>query len=174
MGAMWYSKAQQYLRKNFTRSGRGFFTMGKSSANLVEVINVDANGSQQTTIADTSGNLAGITASQLNVYDAGAIAQLTAILAALGGAGGGPGSATQSTSATYTLTTSPVAIGSAACKQVTIYNATTSNNVSYSLNGGATLLLEPGYSATFPATNISQVSAWSVAGGEILYITYSA
>ena len=99
------------------------------------------------------------------------IADLAAILTALSGAG----SVSETTSASYTLTTSPATIGSQACKQITLYNAsTTGANINYAVNGGANMILEPGYSVTFAASNLNKVTAYTAAGGENLYILWSA
>lgn len=49
--AMWYNKSKQYLAQTFTRSGMGFFMMGKDANNKAQVMPVSSSsgyGSAQT------------------------------------------------------------------------------------------------------------------------------
>ena len=174
---MWYSKTQQYLRQSFTRSGRGTMLMGKDSNNLTEVISVDGNGSQQSVLADSSGNKVAVTGNQLSVNDADANASLASILydvsQILNGIGSGASAARTSTSAAYTLTTSLAPIGNGACKQITLINVSTNPTIQLQINSGATIYLEAGYTMTIPATDLNNISAKSTAGGENLGIIFS-
>lgn len=167
---MWYNKTQQYLRQSFTRSARGFMLLGKDNNNLVQAIEVDSYGSQQTTLSDNSGNLVSVSSNQLSVTDSTGNTALTAILNALTTAST---AASISTSAKYTLTNTFAQIGAIACKQITLLNLSTNPNVTLSINGGSDITLEPGYSMTIPATNLNQIQAKTATGGEVLNIIYS-
>lgn len=167
---MWYNKTQQYLRQSFTRSARGFMLLGKDNNNLVQAIEVDPNGSQQTTISDSSGNLVSVSSNQLAVTDSTGNTTLSAILNALTTAST---AASVSTSSNYTLTSSLAQIGAIACKQVTLLNLSTNPNVTLVINGGSNITLEPGYSMTIPCTNLNQIQAKTATGGEVLNIIYS-
>lgn len=164
--SMWYNKTQQYLRQTFTRSGLGTLLMGKKTTdNTLEVGQMDASGNLNVNIAGSgTGGLA--TAANQAIEISG----LASILAAISAS---QSSATESTSASYTLTTSLAAIGSAPCKSITLINLSTSATIEMQVNGGSSIYLEAGYSATFPASNLSKVQAKSVAGGEVLGILYA-
>lgn len=75
------------------------------------------------------------------------------------------------TTRTVTLTGSLAALTTEACKCVTLINLSTNTaSISYSVNGGATLTLEAGYSVKINTANAENIQASSSAGEALQYI----
>lgn len=75
------------------------------------------------------------------------------------------------TSRTLTLTGSLASLTTEACKSVTLINLSTNTaSMTYTVNGGASLTLEAGYSVKVNVANADDIQVSSTAGEELQYI----
>lgn len=96
------------------------------------------------------------------------LAALASLLSAITG-GSNSGTLTD-TSAAATLTGSLAPLPSAACKYITLINlSTNTSNINYTINGGTTNNLEPGYSLRANVSNANLIEVSQSAGEQLEY-----
>lgn len=128
------------------------------------------SGSNTVKITDSAGaDLLSNGTNALQVDQAGLITALTAILNALT-SGTNSGTLTD-TSRQQTLTGSAAALAAEPCKKVTLINLSTNTaNITYTVNGGANNILEPGYSAQFNVSDANLITITSTVAEKAYYI----